>query len=106
MTERTLIPGVTLTLGGRDFVVPPLSMKAMRELGPRWPEIKDIGEVPTAPQIDLVMSVLHTALMRNYPDLTMEDLDELIDLANLPKALMAAFGASPVAAQILETLHV
>jgi len=106
MTERTLIEGVKLTLGGREFVVPPLSFKALRELTPRWPELTGMGDVPTGEQIDVVLGVVHSALIRNYPDLTLEDLEDLVDLGNLPKCLMAAMGASPVAAQILETLHV
>jgi hypothetical protein len=105
MADQPLIPGVTLTLGGREFVVPPLSMKALRELHPQWPTLQSMGDVPTGPQIDVVLGVVHSALIRNYPDLTRDELEELVDLGNLPKALMAVMGASPEAGKIMETLH-
>ena len=105
MADQPLIKGVTLNLGGREFVIPPLSMKGLRELAPQWPTLQGMGDVPTGPQIDVVLGVVHTALIRNYPDLTRDELDELLDLGNLAKALMAVMGASPAAGNILETLH-
>lgn len=106
MSEQIQIEGVKINLGSREFVVPPLSLKGLRELAPQWPTLQGMGDVPTGPQIDVVLGVVHSALIRNYPDLTREELEELVDLGNLPKALMAVMGASPVAGNILEALHV
>jgi hypothetical protein len=90
----TLIEGVKLNLGGREFVAPPLNFKALRALTPKLAILSAMGDVPTGEQIDVVLDVVHAALVRNYPDLTREELEDLLDLANLAKALVAIMGAS------------
>lgn len=90
----TLIEGVKLNLGGREFVAPPLNFKALRKFTPQLAVLSKMGDVPTAEQIDVVLDIVHTALVRNYPDLNRDDLEELLDLANLAKALEAIMGAS------------
>jgi hypothetical protein len=105
MAEQNQIEGIKLTLGGREFIVLPLTLRALRELAPRFPILQGMGDVPTGDQIDVVSDIVYSALLRNHPDLTRDELEELLDLENLAKALMAVMGASPVAAQVLEALH-
>jgi hypothetical protein len=89
-----LIEGVKINMGGRDFVAPPLNFKALRALTPKLVILSAMGDVPTGEQIDVVLDVVHAALVRNYPDLTRDELEELLDLANLASALVAIMGAS------------
>lgn len=89
-----LIEGVRINLGGRDFVAPPLNFKALRQLTPKLAILASMGDVPTNDQTDVVLDVVLAALTRNYPDLTREELEDLLDLANLAKALEAIMGAS------------
>jgi len=89
-----LIEGVKIKLGGREFVAPPLNFKALRKFTPQLPVLTQIGDVPTNEQIDVVLDIVHFALARNYPELTRDELEELLDLANLTDALQAILGAS------------
>ena len=89
-----MIEGVKINLGGREFVAPPLNFKALRLLTPKLGLLATMGDVPTGEQIDVVIDVVLAALSRNYPDLTRDDLEALLDLANLATALTAIMGAS------------
>lgn len=89
-----LIEGVKITLGGREFVAPPLNFRALRRLTPHFSALTTMGAVPTDDQIDVVIDIVLAALNRNYPDLVRDELEELLDLANLSVALQAILGAS------------
>lgn len=90
----TLIEGVKLNLGGRDFVAPPLNFKALRQLTPKLAILAAMNDVPTNEQTDVVLDVVLAALVRNYPELTRDELEDRLDLANLTRALEAIMGAS------------
>ena len=89
-----LIEGVKITLGGREFVAPPLNFKALRKLTPQFSALATMGAVPSDDQIDVVIDIVLAALNRNYPGLTRDELEDCLDLANLSLALQAILGAS------------
>lgn len=94
-----MIPGVTVNLGGEDFVVPPLNFKALRALQPKLALIDGIAGRPTDEQMDALVETVHMALQRNYPDLTREKLEDILDMGNAPPAIRAIMGASGLAQQ-------
>lgn len=79
MTE--LLDGVTVKIGRRDFIVPPLNLKAVKRIGQLVPVM--LREDGSAESIDAAVEVIHMAVRRNYPDLTREELEEELDLGNL-----------------------
>jgi len=85
---------VNVTLGGREFVVPPLNLKALRKLAPKIQMLAAIGDVPTDEQLEAVASVVHSALVRNYPDMTQEEVEDALDLLNLVPTIDAVMQAS------------
>ena len=89
-----MLDGVKVNLGGRDYMVPPLNLKALKRLGPKLKLLSNLGDVPSDEEVDAVVEVLHSALVRNYPDITSDEVSDRIDLANLRPALMAVMGAS------------
>jgi alkylhydroperoxidase/carboxymuconolactone decarboxylase family protein YurZ len=89
-----LIDGVRINLGGRDFVVPPLTLGALRALQPQFKELANIGPLPSGEQIDAAAEVIHRALRRNYPDVTLDEILELVDVRAFPDVLAAICGAS------------
>lgn len=78
-----LLDGVLVDLGGRKFTVPPLNLKALKSLAPKIENLKVMKEIPTPEQIDDIVDILHAAFARNYPEITKEDLLDLVDLGNL-----------------------
>lgn len=95
MTEE-LLDGVTVRLGRRDFVVPPLNLRAVRKIEPLLPALE--GKSTELSFIDAAVEVLHLAIVRNYPEITKEEIEEVVDLGNLPgliSAVMAVSGFGP-----------
>jgi hypothetical protein len=86
--------GTKVTMGGRDFILPPLTLKALRLLGPKIKVLGQINDVPTEEQVGAMVEVVHASTVRNYPDMTPEDLEDLLDLGNLPTVFQAIMSSS------------
>lgn len=93
-------PGEMVRIGDREFVVPPLSFKQIRSLSS---DIQIMGAkfsvMETDPQeVDrrfrAMIKVIHTALSRNYPALSKEELEELLDLGNIHRVIEAVMAVS------------
>lgn len=91
-----LIEGVTVVLGGDDYIVPPLNIKGLRKLGPKLKGLEGLGSsgIPTDQEYDLIVEVVELALRRNYPDLSRETLEDIIDMRNMYEVLGAVMAAS------------
>jgi len=86
MADQNL-EGVPLRLGGRDYILPPLNLAALEKY---WPMIEAWGKgEPVNPLQRLLegAEILHTALSRNYPDLTLAEVKEALDLINFKPVL-------------------
>lgn len=87
------IPGVAVNLGGVDLVLAPLGLRLMREFQEKGKEIQK-PEVTSEQAYDFNAEVILASLQRNYPDMTREDLDALLDSANVKEAFHAVFEQS------------
>ncbi|TDR82206.1 hypothetical protein [Paludibacterium purpuratum] len=87
-----MIEGVKLKLGGKDLIVPSLSFKQIKVLLPTVQKIG--GKGVSAENMDDIALVVHTALSRNYPDMTVEEVEEALDMNNGMKAILAVMGQS------------
>lgn len=87
--------GITVLIGEREFVVPSLSVNQARTL---WPEILDLNQGLTVQQfpakLEQVLRIIHAAVSRNYPDLTLEMLGDMVSSNNTGDILMAVAQAS------------
>lgn len=81
MTEgRELLDGVTLRVGRRDYVVPPLNLKGVKRVQALMPQLSNEADPGS---IDAAIEILQLAINRNYPDVTREQIEEDVDLGNL-----------------------
>ncbi len=71
--------------------VPPLTLRTMQALEARLTSYKG-GADPES--VALVQDAVHASLVRNYPDLTTDDLLDLMDIANMPRIMSAVMGVS------------
>lgn len=98
--ENIKFDGEAMKIGDRTFVVPSLSVKQARTL---WPEIlelnKDISIENFPDKLDKALPIIHAALSRNYPDLTVEELGDLVDIRNFRPLMRAIAGQSGVLEQ-------
>ena len=76
-----MIEGTTLKLRGKEYVIPALSLKQWKKFLPLIRKLQSCGN--TAKNITGLATIAHAALSRNYPDLKVEDVEDLIDLSNI-----------------------
>jgi hypothetical protein len=90
------LDGVPLKLGGTDYILPPLNLAALEKY---WPVIESWGEPPASlvERLSEGAELLHAALARNYPELTLADIKEGLDLASFPAALALLLEVSGLA---------
>ena len=86
--------GVVVRIGGQDWIVPPLTFRQLRRLQPAFETLGQIGPVMSEGQIDAVLQIAEAALSRNYPEITRDEVEELLDLGNARTVLAAIAGAS------------
>ena len=67
-----MLPGVTITMGGRDWLVPPLTLGQLRRLMPKVRQLTEIGASMGETQIGVLVEIVAAALQRNYPEATAE----------------------------------
>ena len=89
-----LVEGITIRIGTKDFVVPALNFKQLRQLMPKIKNMAVVGAEMTDQQMGEVVEVVHAAVSRNYPELNKEYLDENIDMNNVRQIIAAIMGKS------------
>jgi len=88
--------GMAVRMGGRDWIVPALNMRQVRYFEEKGALTRAFEVGPLSPPEDrsLALEIIHAAMGRNYPDLTVEVLEELLDLNNTPKVFLSIMGLS------------
>ncbi len=93
-----MIDGREITLGGKVYVLPPLNFAALRRLAPKIQEVGGAflsGNLFVDMEKALVVSELvHAALKRNYPEITLEEVEEAVDFDNIKDIFPALMGVS------------
>lgn len=78
-----LIPGIEYDFGGgRVYTVPPLSLGALERLQKRIEALQGVTALDPA-SVKTVIDAAHSALKRNYPDMTIDEVAELVDVGNM-----------------------
>ena len=92
--------GVKLRIGRQDYIVPALSMKQLKQHEKTISETqKSLGGKLTSADVEKMVGVIHAAVSRNYPDVTIDQLMDAIDLRSLPKIFPAVMGISGLEAK-------
>jgi len=89
-----MIPGVTIAMGGRDWLVPPLTLGQLRRLMPKVRQLTEIGVSMGEVQIGVLVEIVASALQRNYSDATADVVENLLDLGNASTVLNAVLTGS------------
>lgn len=89
-----MIEGTRITIGGEEYVIPALSFGQIKKLLPKIQILQSVAGSLTEEQMNAVAEVVQTALSRNYPDMTIEKVEDILDLSNAPKIIKAILGGS------------
>lgn len=95
MTE---LNGTEMNLNGKSFVVPALNFTRLKALREEMQLLKEanLNDALDDTQIEASITIIHTALTRNYPDLSRDEVEDLVDLHNLPQLMGCIMGVSAV----------
>src|SRR4029077_1944397 len=89
-----MLPGVTIAMGGRGWQVPPLTLGQLRRLMPKVRQLTEIGALMGETQITVLVEIVAAAMQRNYPEATVEMVENLLDLGNASAVLNAVLTGS------------
>lgn len=90
MTVR--FKGIEFELGGDIYVVPPIALGDLEVLQDRLAKFEEFRLDSESAR--LIADVAHRALRRNYPDMTLEQVSELVDVGNATELLGAVMDVS------------
>ncbi len=82
-----MIPGVTVQMGGQDWIVPPLTLGQLRRLMPKVRQMTEIGANMGDSQIEVLIEIVTAGLQRNYPEMTPDKVENMLDLGNSANVL-------------------
>jgi hypothetical protein len=68
---------------GQIFVIPPLTVRDLKRLKAEIVTLQQIGPVDMSASVDACITVVHAAMSRNYPTLTLDDVAGLLDIGNM-----------------------
>lgn len=95
MAEETKYRGVPVFLGGREYLVPSLSVRQYREHAELLAKpIHAASDAEMIEVLDKYVPLIGAAMRRNYPELRDEDLLDMVDLGNFRELVTAISGAS------------
>lgn len=88
--------GVWVVLGVKAYKVPPLNMRSVRELMPKLEGLSQLqrGSMPSPDQMMVIAEVVHAAMKRSYPSITIEEVEDSLDLGNMTDAFNAVMSVS------------
>lgn len=86
--------GAWITLGDEAYRIPPMAFGDVVELQDDVATLQSMAGRPTAAHMAVVGKIVHTAMIRNYPALTVEEVCAMLDLGNYQEVLDAVLATS------------
>jgi hypothetical protein len=91
--------GITITLAGKDYVAPPMNLRTLQKFAPQLGAIMSGNGAETLENVGAIIEVVHACLIRNYPDLTIDDVADMLDVANMKSAIEAVMNITGIEPQ-------
>lgn len=83
-----------MIIGDEEYIIPALSLGQIKRFLKKIEQMQEGVNQGGVENFDTISQIIHAALSRNYPALTIEDLDEMLDMSNLMTIFNAVLGAS------------
>jgi hypothetical protein len=84
--------GRKVRMGGQDWVLAPLNLRQIRTT--LKDAIGDLQGADTEKRLTAFVNIIHGSLSRNYPDITMEQVEEMLDTGNIGAVVEAVMNTS------------
>jgi len=89
-----MIQGQKIEIGGKDYMLPPLGLGGLKKTAELREDYDDMSEDE---KLDALIEMVHAALVRNYPDYTLEEMKADLhahEITALHEAMPALFQKS------------
>ena len=88
--------GVPVMIAGKEWIIPALNLTTIKRLRPQIDSLASIAMDMniTDKQIDVFIEIIHSALARNYPEITKENVADMVTFANATPIISAVMGVS------------
>lgn len=86
--------GVWVPIGEEEYRIPPLGFRSIQDLADDVAGLAEMGAKPTAAQMQVVARIVHAAMARNYPALSVDDVHDMLDLGNYQRILDAVLAGA------------
>src|SRR5574338_1275238 len=89
-------------LGGVERTLGPLTFRTLRKIAPRFGELAKLGSkpadgqivLPNDDQLNLILEIVHASISRNHPEVTLDQLEDLLDTSNMLNVFIAILRGS------------
>lgn len=88
------VKGVPFQFGEQTYIIPPLSLGALEQLQEKIKQVNGNGDASDFNQVSTIIDCAHAAMKRNYPEMTREDVADLVDLSNMQDVFQAVMNVS------------
>jgi hypothetical protein len=98
-TQKEMVPGTKVDIGGHEFIVPPLNFGQLEEFQEQIATAAAAMDNPAKQGFERMLSTLPiivAAMSRNYPDFTIEFAKNILDLSNYRRVFEAVMGVSGI----------
>lgn len=95
MEEKAKFDGISVYMAGKDWTIPPLSVRQFRTHY-RTLLDTDITAENFVEKIGSRLPIVLLAIQRNYPDVTEEQLEDMLDVNTLPLVIGAIARSSGI----------
>lgn len=86
--------GRWITFGDEQYRVPPLGFRSVVELQDEVEGLRGMGPKPNAAQMATMTKIVHAAIVRNYPSMTPQGVEDMMDLGNYQELLNAVLNVA------------
>ena len=86
--------GQWITIGTEQYRIPPLAFAAVQELQDEVRGLAAMGDRPTPDQMGTVAKIVQSAMARNYPTITTDEINGMLDLGNYQAVLGAVLAVA------------
>lgn len=89
-----LYEGEAIKIRGKEYIVPGLSLGQIERMADKIQSITESGDKLSKEMMATISEISHAALSRNYPDMTLIEVKDMLDMRNMKMVLEAVMGAS------------
>lgn len=95
------VKGIPFDFSGVTLIIPPMSLGTLEQLAGRLSESHD--DIMDPEYVGLVIDAAHSALRRNYPEMTRAEVADMIDVGNMQEVMACTMDVSGLKRKSLES---